>query len=251
MARTGPGFCPFAQQVEGVTTFTLKRPTVVGFCDHTAGGFYSTMLQPGFWNPRQTSVHFAIARDGRVAQIINIFDQAWAQGMDATGGSVGPNSPGVTWPPFAAMGKQNPNLYLISTEHEDAITVNGQTRFVPGSEWTREQYEADVKVKRWCVEEIQRLTDWQPLRFGIDSLASHHMFDPVNRKECAGRFWREVYQARLWADLSGGFGAVPPSMEETALAFSSYIHFLRNGFNLNDLSPRDKEAIRLAGESIP
>ncbi len=40
------------------------------------------------------------------------------------------------------------------------------------------------------------------MRFGIDSLASHHMFDPVNRAECAGRFWRDEYHGRLFVDLA-------------------------------------------------
>lgn len=203
MTRSGNGWCPFAEQIEGVTTFVEGGAFRVGFCDHTANGFYGTLTNPNFWNDSGDSVHFAIARDGRIAQIINIFDTAWAQGRDAAGNSVGPNSPGVTWPPFEQMGKKNPNSYLISTEHEDAIIVNGHTTFVPGSQWTDAQYAADVKVKQWCIEEVKRVQAVNLLRFGIDSLAGHHMFDPTNRRECPGRYWRIEYQSKLYKDLQG------------------------------------------------
>lgn len=193
MSRVGPGWCPFAEQIEGVTTFDVGGAERVGFCDHTASGFYSTLRDASFWNNAGTSVHFAIARDGRIAQIANIFDTAFAQGR------LGPNP---SWPKWAEMGQRNPNGYLISTEHEDAITINGETHFVPGSQWTPEQYAADLKVKRWCVEEVGVQTNANLMRFGIDSLAGHHMFDSVNRKECPGRFWRNEYRARLFEDLT-------------------------------------------------
>lgn len=189
------GQCPFAEQVQGVTQFSAGYVDRVGFCDHTAGGFYSTLKDPGFWNGAGVSVHFAIARDGRIAQIINIFDTAFAQGR------LGPT---VSWPPYASMGQRNPNGYLISTEHEDAVSTNGRTSFVPGSEWTPQQYAADLRVKRWCVDEVRRVTGKDLMRLGIDSLAGHHMFDSVNRTECPGKFWREQYRQRLFADLTGG-----------------------------------------------
>lgn len=198
------GICPFAQWVGGVRTQNSGGQLRVGFCDHTAGGFYTTMLNPDFWNPRETSVHFAISREGKVAQFVNIFDTAWAQGRDARGLEVSRSSPGVTWTPFATQGWQNPNLYLISTEHEDYVRVNGVSRAVPGSQWTEEQYAADLKVKRWCREEIKRVQGgYDIMGYGIDALASHYMFDPVNRVYCAGSYWQNEYRARLFNDLMG------------------------------------------------
>lgn len=203
MSRAGPGFCPFAEQIEGVTTFDTGGGERVGFCDHTASGFYTTLTSRSFWNNAGVSVHFAIARDGRIAQLINIFDTAFAQGRDSRGQPVGPNSPGVTWPPFAEMARKNPNGYLISTEHEDyEMNPHGQPRPIPNAEWTPEEYAADLKVKRWCVEEIAEHTGKPLLRFGIDSLAGHYMFDPVNRAECPGKSWRESYRAMLYDELT-------------------------------------------------
>ena len=195
------GICPFATRVLGVTTFLPGHSDRVGFCDHAAGGFFTTLASSSFWNNQGTSVHFGIGRKGEICQIINIFDRASAQGRDAAGNSVGPNSPNVTWPPFAVMNKGNPNDYLISTEHEDAEIVNGEVRFIAGSRWTEEQYQADLRVKRWCIEEVKRVMGKDLMRFGMDSLAGHHMFDPVNRNNCPGGFWQSEHKARLFADL--------------------------------------------------
>jgi hypothetical protein len=153
----------------------------------------STMRSAAFWNGAGVSTHFAVGRDGSIAQMVNIFDTAFAQGR------LGPR---VTWPPYEAMGRANPNSYLISTEHEDAETVGGRTRFIPGSEWTPAQYEADLQLKRWCVDEVRRVMGQDLLRFGADSLAGHFMFDGVNRAGCPGRFWQEEYRQRLYADLA-------------------------------------------------
>jgi hypothetical protein len=204
------GICPFAEFVPGVLGQGPAQTTFVGFCDHTAGGFLSTMRRASFWNDPngdgsgadKVSTHFAVGRGGEVVQMVNIFQQAWAQGRDGRREPVGPTSPNITFAPFAEMGMRNPNTYLISTEHEDAITVNDRTVFVKDSEWTPEQYAADLKLKRWCVEEVKRVTGQDLLRFGIDSLAGHHMFDPVNRKECPGKKWRDEYRARLFHDLT-------------------------------------------------
>lgn len=206
------GICPFAEWIPGVKTKGPEVWDLAGFCDHTAGGFMATMRNPNFWNTQGVSTHFAIGRHGQIIQLVNIFEQAWCQGKDMNGNSVGPNSPGITWPPFAQMSKRNPNGYLIGTEHEDAETHFGQTHFVPGSEWTPEQYNADLRVKRWCLQEAAR-RGFDALRFGVDSLASHHMFDPRNRAECAGRFWRVEYQQRLFNDLSGIPQPEPPQPE--------------------------------------
>ena len=196
------GICPFAEW-RPVQPYEAGGEPKVGFCDHTAAGFYSTLRDPGFWNRAGYSVHFGISRKGEAVQLVSIFDRAWGQGRDARGLGVGPKSPGITWAPFAAMGQRSPNEYLISVEHEDAETVEGQTRFVPGSEWTPAQLKADLAIKRWCIEEVRRVQGGDLLRFGIDSLAGHYMFDPVSRAECPGRFWREQYRTKLFERLTG------------------------------------------------
>lgn len=199
------GVCPFAEQIAGGLD---KAPNagsfydMVGVCDHAAGGFYGTLMTPSFWQQRGVSVNFAIARDGRIGQILNLFTAPYGQGADQNGNSITPSSPGISWPHWAEMGKRNPNVLFPAVEHEDWVSVNGVSRAVMGSEWTLEQYNADLKLKRWMVEEVQRVQSRNLLRFGIDSLADHHMFDPVNRANCAGQFWRNNYRAQLYNDLT-------------------------------------------------
>lgn len=194
------GICPFADWRPPFTkVYSTGSINRVGFCDHTAGGFYTTLASRTFWDNQGYSVHFGIGRKGEICQIVNIFDRAWGQGRLG--------SP-VSWPPYSMMNFVNPNEYLISIEHEDAITVNSQTVFIPNSEWTEEQYLADLAVKRWCMEEILRVTGEDILTFGIDSLAGHHMFDPQGRYFCPGKFWREQYRERLYSDLNS-----PPEEE--------------------------------------
>jgi len=191
MSRQGRGWCPFADQIEGITSFDSGFVDRVGWCDHTASGYYSTLTSPDFWNNEGLSVHFAIALDGRIAQLLNIFDTAYSQGLDANGNDVNQSSPNVTYKPFAAMNYGNPNGYLISTEHED--------RQVTNLVWPEAMYQADLRVKRWCVEEC-KTQNLNALRFNIDSLAGHYMFDPVNRAYCPGNNWP---RERLYNDLVG------------------------------------------------
>jgi hypothetical protein len=139
------------------------------------------MKNSSFWNSARVSTHFAISKSGEIVQLVNIFDTAWAQGR------LGPL---VTWPQFDAMGRGNPNGYLISTEHEDETELN--------MSWPEAMYEADLRLKRWSIEEC-RSRGLDILRFGIDSLAGHYMFDSVNRVNCPGKGWP---RERLFADLT-------------------------------------------------
>lgn len=201
------GICPFATFISGVNSFDSGHVDRVGFCDHTAAGFMGTLKNPSFWNDVGTSVHFAISRTGEIAQLVNIFDTAFAQGR------LGPT---VTWPRFADMGNGNPNGYLISTEHEDETVVNAT--------WTEAMYDADLRVKRWCVDEC-RSQGMDILRFGIDSLVGHHMFDGVNRANCPGTGWP---RERLFADLTGGGAG-------TRRAAGSDVYHQHDGWGLDGL----------------
>lgn len=186
------GWCPFAQRVWGVQSYSAGGEAKVGICDHAAGGFLSTMADADFWNNAGVSTHFAIGRRGQIIQMVNIFDRAYGQGR------LGPR---ITWPPYGIMNRRNPNEYLISSEHEDWEIVNGIARAVPGSQWTQAEFDADLKLKRWLVGEIPSI-----MTFGIDSLAGHFMFDDVNRVNCPGRYWQNEYRQLLFNALQGQDG---------------------------------------------
>lgn len=184
------GWYPGAEVIPGVVSYSPGGEPKVGFCDHAAGGFYNTLRRASFWNSAGYSVHFGVSRLGQVCQLVNIFDRAWGQGR------LGPI---ITWLPYNTMDRRNPNEYLISIEHEDWVVENGVAHGVPGSQWTEEEYQATLALKQWCIEQITSVS-----RFARNSLASHHMFDGVNRVNCAGSYWRNEYHDRQWLDLSGG-----------------------------------------------
>lgn len=205
MVRSGPGWCPFAIQVEGLLSscYSTQQHAKVGFTDHTAGGFFNTLKNVEFWNSQGYSVDFGLGLRGQTCQIVNLFDVAYGQGKDCDRLSISPSSRGITWPKWFDEGRQNPNLYMISTEHEDAETINGRLVFRPGSSWTEDMYQADLKLKRWCIQEYKTYQGVDLLKYGKDSLSGHHMFDPCSRAECPGRFWRDEYRDRLYTDLTG------------------------------------------------
>lgn len=191
------GICPFAtvRLVNG--GYSAGYIDRVGFCDHAAGGFYTTLCDPNFWLQSGVLVHFGISRKGEIVQLCNIFDSPFAQGR---------LGPVVTWPYYYDTAKPyrqvNPNYLFISTEHEDWELVNGSARAVSGSFWTEAQYDADLKVKRWCIEEVSRVKGLDLMQYEMDSLTGHHMFDGVNRANCPGIYWRLEYRERLYNDLT-------------------------------------------------
>jgi len=185
------GWMPGAERINGLTRYSPGGEAKVGICSHTAGGYLRTMRNPDFWNDSaQCSVHFAIGRKGEKIQLVNIFDRAWGQGRLTT----------VTWPPYANMGYRNPNEYLISIEREDVEEIDGRTVYL--SDWPEVQYQALLEIHRWCRQEIAAVKGVDVLRFGIDSLAGHHMFDNVNRVNCPGPVWRNEIRQRLFNDLT-------------------------------------------------
>lgn len=185
------GWMPEAERIYGLTKYSVGGENKVGICSHTAGGFLSTMRDSSFWNDSVAcSVHFAIGLEGEIIQLVNIFDRAWGQGRLNQ----------VSWPRYAEMGYRNPNEYLISIEREDYARVNGRSVFVPN--WTEAQYQASLKVHRFCREEIALVKGVDLFKFGIDGLAGHYMFDAVNRVNCPGSVWQSQIRQRLWNDLN-------------------------------------------------
>ncbi len=188
------GWCPFATRVQTTKCWTGNRGRR-GVVMHIAQGGYDaavTWLSDAQMNPN-SSAHFVIAKDGRIAQLVSVNDSAWANGLgwqnnqwvNPSGHPVNPSwqdiVPGV-----------NPNWYTISVEHEGLYT----------DQWTPEMYATN-----------NRLLQWLALQFGpIDAsslfpfvahrnLIGHYEIDPVDRANCPGP---NVNYVKIAADSSAG-----------------------------------------------
>ncbi len=149
-------------------------------CIHIAEGSYAAAvrwLQDAQLNPN-SSAHFVIAQDGRVAQLVSVNDGAWANGLrwnaDAAqpNGGFWTNTRGVrvspTWQDIVPG--QNPNFYTLSIEHEGFYQ---QT-------WTAEMYAANNALLVWLAEQFDIW--WVPYR----SLIGHYAIDNIDRANCPG-----------------------------------------------------------------
>ncbi len=85
MSSTNPsdGWCPFATKVP-TTKFWQGNQGRRAVVLHIAQGGYDaavSWLSNAQSNPN-SSAHFVIAKDGRIAQLVSINDSAWANGLN-------------------------------------------------------------------------------------------------------------------------------------------------------------------------
>lgn len=147
---------------------------------HIAQGSYSAAirwLQDAQLNPN-SSAHFVLAKDGRVAQLVSVNDGAWANGLrwnvDASqpNGGYWTNGRGVRVNPSwqDIVPGQNPNFYTISIEHEGFYQET----------WTPEMYAANNDLLVWLAEQFDIW--WAPYR----NLIGHYAIDNIDRPNCPG-----------------------------------------------------------------
>ncbi len=133
---------------------------------HIAEGSFSTLCSRDFWGTRNGgsggSVHFGVAKDGRVVQLVDIWDAAYGNGLIAN----------PSWPWIAAHPGVNPNLATVSIEHE------GFT----GDPWPEAQVQATTELTRWILK-------WFGVKATTDTVIGHYRIDSVNRALCPGTGW--------------------------------------------------------------
>jgi N-acetylmuramoyl-L-alanine amidase len=145
----------------GSPNFTQGRQghKVIGICDHIECGTEAG-TESWFRNPAaQVSAHFSIGRDGSIHQYVHESDTAWAEGIV--------NNP--TSPLFSKFAGVNPNLYLISIEHEG----------YPQDGLTEVQYQSTLWLHKKLIAENGVVVD-------RTHITGHSAFDSVNRKDCPG-----------------------------------------------------------------
>ncbi len=131
------------------------------------------------------------------------------------------------------------NVDLVGVEH---------TRVGGAMALTTRQVDYTTELTAWLMQtrgfvKAMRLTSAMPAW----GLYEHNEVGNTPTACPSGRIpWATILQT-----LEGNPVPNNPTIEEIALAFASYVHFVRNGFDLNDLSPRDKECLRFAGMQVP
>ena len=144
-------------------------------CHITEGNFAGAVN----WlaNPSSgVSAHFVVARDGRITQMVEIADMAWANGTASATSSNLWN--GHATIPIVRTRNINANLYTISIEHEGRY-VETKGALEPA------QLDATVWLIGHIRSEVRRL-------FGVDlpitrqSIVGHHEITPRSRPNCPG-----------------------------------------------------------------
>lgn len=202
MADPNDGWCPFATRFD-TSKFWTGNQGRRAVCLHIAQGGYEgaiSWLTDAQSNPN-SSAHFVIAKDGRIAQLVSINDSAWANGLGWENnrwvtGSGAPVNP--TWQDIVPG--VNPNWYTISIEHEGLYPET----------WTTEMYAAN-----------NRLMQWLAFQFGSSNgpglfpyvahrnVIGHYEIDPLTRANCPGP---TVNYIKIAADANAGnlVGQVKP-----------------------------------------
>lgn len=204
------GWCPFATQhrsAEGPFGYpegTRDQNRPLCFVDHRMGGYKRTLDDDQWRHANGVGVHFGIGRDGSIDQYTGIFDASWGNGVsgdktryDRSNAALAEIEALGTWVPVSYAGSKawaltnngvnTINTHTISTEHED------ETKDQP---WTDAMIDATIRVKRWCLEELDRYGMPMPVRDA--KLAGHFQIDAVNRSGCPGDNWpRATILARL------------------------------------------------------
>jgi hypothetical protein len=203
------GICDFAAW-RPVGTFgypggTQRQNQPLFFVDHIMAGWKSTMDRPGWQESAGISAHFGIGRDGSISQYVNIFDASYANGLTGTHRddtdfgkrnydranrhlAAVEATPGATWRLLELHGLPYWNLVDpaagLSLLNARSITIEHEG-IDPGEAWTPQMVEADIVVKFWCLQELQR-ERYPPIVVDDDAIVGHNQIDPVNRPHCPG-----------------------------------------------------------------
>jgi N-acetyl-anhydromuramyl-L-alanine amidase AmpD len=204
-SNSSDGWCPFATRV-GTTKFWTGNQGRRAVVMHIAQGSYDaavTWLSDAQMNPN-SSAHFVLAKDGRIAQLVSVNDSAWANGLGWQNNQwVNPSGHPVTPSWQDIVPGVNPNWYTISVEHEGVFT----------DQWTSEMYAANNRLLQWLATQFGSI-DASPLFPFVPhrNLIGHYEIDPVDRPNCPGP---NVNYSKITADADAGvlLGQVKPQAQ--------------------------------------
>jgi N-acetyl-anhydromuramyl-L-alanine amidase AmpD len=143
---------------------------------HTTEGSYAGAVSWLSDPQSQVSAHFVVARDGRITQLVEIEDTAWANGTNNTQSSNLWN--GFSTLPAVRERNVNANLYTISIEHE------GKYAETSGA-LTPVQLEATIQLVAYIREEVYRIYG-STLPLTRQNIVAHGEITPKTRPNCPG-----------------------------------------------------------------
>lgn len=194
MPDPNDGWCPFATRVN-TSKFWTGNQGRRAVCIHIAQGSYDaavSWLSNAQSNPNSSS-HFVIAKDGRIAQLVSVNDSAWANGLGWENGQwVTPSGSPVkpTWQDIIAG--VNPNWYTISVEHEGLYTET----------WTDEMYASNNRLMQWLALQFGSVNGSPFFPYVAHrNVIGHYEIDPVDRANCPGP---TVNYIKIAADANSG-----------------------------------------------
>lgn len=142
-------------------------------CHITEGSFSGTIA----WlkNPSSfVSSHFVVAKDGRVTQLVDIEDAAWAQGLSIT------SIPKARLRTVRSRGV-NPNLYCISIEFEGIYDEKKGAL-------TKAQKSSAVDLIKHIRAEVKRIYDLD-IPADREHIVGHSDINPVGKPNCPGEMF--------------------------------------------------------------
>ena len=169
---TTTGWCPFATPY-ATPNYWPGNSGRRAVCLHIMDGTYNGTV--GWFQGASSGVsaHFAIAKDGRIAQFVSIDDSAWANGADYANGHWLDPEGNIVNPSWAdiVLGI-NPNRDTISIEHEGT----------PQDVWTDAMRAANTRLLQWLASQVPAFRPYTPHR----NLIGHNEISPISRPNCPG-----------------------------------------------------------------
>jgi N-acetyl-anhydromuramyl-L-alanine amidase AmpD len=143
--------------------------------NHITEGTYSGSVS---WlcNPASNaSTHFVVARDGRIACLVDIQDTAWGNGTTISNDNRSNQNSNLQ----AVRGRNvNANLYTISIEHEGKLAeMNGGL--------TKEQLDASIWLHNFIISEVKRLFG-KTIPIDRNHIVGHCDVTPKWKPNCPG-----------------------------------------------------------------
>lgn len=124
----------------------------------------------------KASSHFAVAKDGKVVQLVDIKDTAWCNGTstDATSSKYYKYST----IDIVKSSKHNANSYTISVEFEGLANENGKL--------TEVQLATSIELIKFIKQEVKRLYNYD-IDYTIDEIVGHCHVTPKWKPNCPGK----------------------------------------------------------------